>query len=93
MDKQLTETSPRVWTGTYIVVKGDMVDEQPVIATLKSDKGVWTEPPVASETKVTIDTIAEIDEIVLALNELRQFSAVTNNSRWHRRCDNSYSNW
>ena len=71
LDKPLTKTEiervyadvPVIWTGTYTVVKGDMVNQQPVTATLKSDKGLWTEPPVASETKVTIDTIAAIDEV------------------------------
>ena len=71
LDKPLTKTEigrvyanvPVIWTGKYTVVKGDMVNQQPVTATLKSDKGLWTEPPVASETKVTIDTIAAIDEV------------------------------
>jgi len=66
VDKQLTETSARIWTGTYTVLENDMVVAQPVIATLKSDAEVWTAPPVASETKITIDTIAEINEVAVS---------------------------
>jgi len=66
VDKPLTETSPRIWTGEYTVEKGDMVNEQPVTASLKSDGGIWTTPPVASETKVTIDTIAVINEVTVS---------------------------
>jgi len=66
IDKPLTKTADRVWTGTYTVAKGDMVVEQPVTATLKSGAGVWTEPPVASATKVTIDTIAQIESVTVS---------------------------